>query len=352
MEYNHIERRKPYYPIGDGLREHLRKYSRLDNIDISYEDLTNFSELIPITDKNDEPTLWYSAIYPQSELDYLLQELPKVYERLMSEGISIPHLRCESIDYCSFGNSKPFRIKIVNEINDNHDYMYIKEADASRIYGLELEEIFSPNKVSFFVSGNTLVEEHIVGIPFDDFFLRNRNKRIENRLRLAKEFVKFNERCFARLLGDMRAYNFVVQITQDFDNVQYRLRAIDFDQQSYEGRKNIYLPQYYKDNLPLVELGQELLSYETAHQYRLEERAAMNKRYQSHRNRTRSILLCMSHCPISTTERISSLGEDLARFHEDELFLKFDSMGQILKLHLEILLDIEIPSEPESHHLT
>jgi hypothetical protein len=342
LEFNHIERRKPYYPISDDLREHLGKYSRLNEIDISYEDLKDFSELIPIMDKNDEPTLWYSALYPQSTLDYLLKEIPKVYEILMSEGVSIPHLRCESIDYCSFGNSKPFRIKIVNEINDNHDYMYIKEADASRIYGLELEEIFSPNKVHFFVCGNTLVEEHIVGIPFDDFFLRNRNRKIENRLRLAKEFVKFNERCFARLLGDMRAYNFVVQITQDFDNVQYRLRAIDFDQQNYEGRKNIYLPQYYKDNMPLVELGQELLSYETAHQYRLEERAAMNKRYQSHRNRTRSLIKCMSGFPISSPEKIKSLAEDLGRFHKDDRFASFTSMGQILEHHLENLLDIRI----------
>ena len=61
-------------------------------------------------------------------------------------------------------------------------------------------------------------------------------------------YVKFNERCFARLLGDMRSYNFVIDITPDIEDYQYRLRAIDFDQQSYEGRKNLYLPQFYKEN--------------------------------------------------------------------------------------------------------
>ncbi len=147
-------------------------------------------------------------------------------------------LAISSIEFCSFGNSKPFRIKVKNEINDNHDYFYIKKADASRVYGLELEEIFSPDKVSFVVSGNTMVVEHIVGIPCDEFVLKNENIKIENRLRFAKEFVKFNERCFTRLLGDMRAYNFIIEITQDFDNVQYRLRPIDFDQQNYEGRKS------------------------------------------------------------------------------------------------------------------
>ncbi|MEI2737209.1 MAG: hypothetical protein V9F01_00320 [Chitinophagaceae bacterium] len=33
------------------------------------------------------------------------------------------------------------------------------------------------------------------------------------------------------------------------------IRCIDFDQQSYEGRKNLYLPQFFKENYPFVELG-------------------------------------------------------------------------------------------------
>jgi hypothetical protein len=74
--------------------------------------------------------------------------------------------------------------------------------------------------------------------------------RIPTRSGLPKEFVKFNERCFVRLLGDMRSYNFVVNITPDIEDYQYRIRAIDFDQQSYEGRRNLYLPQFFKENLP------------------------------------------------------------------------------------------------------
>ena len=53
-----------------------------------------------------------------------------------------------------------------------------------------------------------------------------------NMIRFAKEFVKFNERCFVRLLGDMRSYNFVVNVIPDVEDFQYRVRAIDFDQQS------------------------------------------------------------------------------------------------------------------------
>ncbi|MEJ0106235.1 MAG: hypothetical protein WDO19_28415 [Bacteroidota bacterium] len=58
-------------------------------------------------------------------------------------------------------------------------------------------------------------EEHIPGIPGDVFIARMLDNPETNKTRLAKEFVKFNERCFVRLLGDMRSYNFVVDITPD-----------------------------------------------------------------------------------------------------------------------------------------
>ena len=94
-----------------------------------------------------------------------------------------------------------------------------------------------------------------------------------NIIRFAKEFVKFNERCFVRLLGDMRSYNFVVNITPDIDeDFQYRIRAIDFDQQCYEGRKNLYLPQYFKENKPFVDDSVKHLDKESIAQYQAEER--------------------------------------------------------------------------------
>ena len=141
------------------------------------------------------------------------------------------HLYVDRIDYCHFGNSKPFRVRIVNKLNDNYDYFYVKRTDASRVYGLELEYILSPNRINFFIDGNTLIEEHIPGIPGDKFMQTYTNSPSFNKVRIAKEFVKFNERCFVRLLGDMRSYNYVIDITPDFEDEQYRVRAIDFDQQ-------------------------------------------------------------------------------------------------------------------------
>ena len=69
-----------------------------------------------------------------------------------------------------------------------------------------------------------------------------------NKVRVAKEFVKFNERCFLRLLGDMRGVNYVVDVTPDFEEVQYRVRPIDFDQQSHHWRKQVYMPQAFPQN--------------------------------------------------------------------------------------------------------
>ena len=161
-------------------------------------------------------------------------------------------------------------------------------------------------------------------------------------MRFAKEFVKFNERCFTRLLGDMRAYNFVVEITQDFDNIQYRLRAMDFDQQSFEGRKNIYLPQYYTDNIAMVELAQELMSAETAEQYKRQERVAMRKRYLATKQKTKSLLRRMKNDNISTKENIQQLGKELSKFHKNDAFLELNSMGHILTLHLELQIGLTI----------
>jgi hypothetical protein len=342
MGFNNIEYKKPFYKIKGPLREHLKQYSRLEELPITYDDLLRYDDLIPIMDSDGKNTLWYAVMYRSDEVSFYQEALVQIYQLLISEGDDIPDLKIESIDFCSFGNSKPFRIKVVNEINDNHDFYYIKRADASRVYGLELEEIFSPDKVYYLVHKDTIVEDHIVGIPCDDFIRKKKNINIENRVRLAKEFVKFNERCFVRLLGDMRAYNFVVEITQDFDNVQYRLRAMDFDQQSYEGGKNIYKPQFYKDNIELVQLAQELMSTEMAEQYMRQERVAMKKRYLAARQRTKSLLRRMKRDRISTTENVVRLREDLAQFHRDDRFLVLNYMGEILTLHLELSLRIQL----------
>ena len=261
----------------------------------------------------------------------------KIYAILKTEGdfSFTSHLDVARIDYCTFGNSHPFRIRIVNKYNDNYDHYYIKIADASRIYGLELEHILSPNRITFFTDRNTLVEEHIPGIPGDIFIKHQMNTPETNKIRLAKEFVKFNERCFVRLLGDMRSYNFVVDITPDVEDYQYRIRCIDFDQQSFEGRKNLYLPQFFKENFPLVNLCLTHLNKESIEQYQFEERTMITFRLASSRYRIKELLDIMTLDEISTAPKIAQLKAELGEYLHTNVYNKCTSMGDIVKTHLK-----------------
>jgi hypothetical protein len=268
---------------------------------------------------------------------YIRAGLVKMYAILKTEGdLSFSkHLDVARVDFCSFANSSPFRIRIVNKFNDNYDHYYIKQADASRIYGLELEHLLSPNRIHFFTHQQTLIEEHIPGIPGDIFIQNYLQEPITNRIRFAKEFVKFNERCFVRLLGDMRSYNFVVDITPDIEDFQYRIRAIDFDQQSYEGRKNLYLPQFFKENKPFVDICIKYLNIDSISQYQTEERTMMAFRVASSRFRLMYLLNVMAKDLISTPEKLNQLREELAAEFHSSVFLKCRSMGQLVKRQLK-----------------
>jgi hypothetical protein len=179
------------------------------------------------------------------------------------------------------------------------------------------------------------VEEHIPGIPGDVFIQQMMHDAHTNKIRLAKEFVRFNERCFVRLLGDMRSYNFVIDITPDIEDFQYRIRAIDFDQQSYEGRKNLYLPQFFKENYPFVDLCLKHLNRETIAQYQAEERTMITFRLASSRYRIKELLDIMARDHISTPEKIEQLKLELNAHFQTTIFSKCQSMGQVVKLHLK-----------------
>jgi hypothetical protein len=330
-------RKKPMFPVSEKLRNYLRLHGREIKLPVSYKDLLRITYAIPVLDKAGNDTLWETVIYDMKDWQFIRDGLVKIYAILKTEGdlTFTKHLDVARVDYCTFGNSHPFRIRIVNKYNDNYDHYYIKQADASRIYGLELEHILSPNRITFFTGDDTLVEEHIAGIPGDVFINSYLGQPETNKIRFAKEFVKFNERCFVRLLGDMRSYNFVVDVTPDIEDVQYRIRAIDFDQQSYEGRKNFYLPQFFKENATLVALSGNSLNEESIIQYQTEERTMMAFRLASTRYRLMELLSIMSHDPISTMEKVRQLGEELAAAFNKPAFRKCQSMGQIVKLHLK-----------------
>ncbi len=337
-----ISKRKPAFSINDDLSDYLGRFGRQKSLPLKYTDLLNTHERLPLLDDNGEDTFWQVMLYSPNTMNYYDKALTQIYALLKMNGdlSFVNHLFIERIDFCSFGNSKPFRIKIVNQLNDNYDYFYIKTADSSRICGLELEDLLSPNRLNFIVDevSSTLVEEHIIGIPGDMFIQNYLDRPTCNRVRLAKEFIKFNERCFVRLLGDMRSYNYVVDITPDFDNEQYRVRAIDFDQQCYEGKKNIYLPQFFKENFSIVKFVIEHISRETIYQYQLEERVLMTRRLESSYQQIKQLINCIDNEGEQSKLKVEQLKKELNQHHSTTSFSSCTRMSEVLELQLSILL--------------
>lgn len=340
-----ISKKKLIYPISNGLREYLRKYGREVDFPIHYADLLRYSSSIPLYDYKGNDTLWETVLFSESDREEIHYNVKKIYSLLKAEGdMSVmEHLYIDRIDLCVYGNTQPFRVRIVNKINDNFDYFYVKNADASRVYGLELEHLLSPNRINYLVHLNTLIEEHIAGIPGEQFMRQYVTDKVLNPIRLAKEFVKFNERCFVRLLGDMHSSNFVVDITPDFEEIHYRIRAIDFDQQSYEGKKSIYLPQYFRQNNALIQLGIKHITPESMAQYQREERALIATRLKSSPTEIEDLLKSLEEDTISTPENIDSLKKELAKHYQNPDFLKCTKMGQILRISLEQVLKKQNP---------
>jgi hypothetical protein len=332
--------KKPTYPINSFLLDYLGRYDRISRVPIVYDDLLRFSGSISVFDKNNQDTLWIRVYYNEYERNEIDLTLKKIYSLLHSDGNVgiIKYLNVDSIDFCTFGNSQPFRIKVRNILNDNYTHFYVKKADASRVYGLELEHILSPDKINFLVYQDTLIEEHIMGIAGDVFIKSHLEMCNETeKSQIAKEFVKFNERSMIRLLGDMRAYNYVIIPIHDFDQVVFRIRAIDFDQQCYEGNFKVYRPQFFKENYPMVKLVKEKLENSSIDQYKHEERAVLAKRIISAENRIKRLMRIMRNDTISTEEHVAQLKKELYSYTHDLNFKKAKSMGDIMSAAFEFI---------------
>ncbi|MAZ41270.1 MAG: hypothetical protein CMB93_00585, partial [Flammeovirgaceae bacterium] len=155
-----ISKKKIAYPISALLRSYLKKYRKDIYLPITYQDLLRYNNSIPLYDSKGVDTLWETVFFPQDEMQEIHFALKTIYAIMQSGGdVSVmKHLFVDRIDLCIYGNTKPFRIRMVNKINDNFDYFYIKHADASRVYGLELEDLLAPNRMRFLINAETLIE--------------------------------------------------------------------------------------------------------------------------------------------------------------------------------------------------
>lgn len=332
--------KKKYYEINETLFHYLEKYKRTTKTNVFYDDLLRFQGSVVVYDTNGEDTLWVRVYYNEYEKAEIDLSLKKIYTLLHSDGdeSKIQFLNVDHIDFCTFGNSKPFRIKVRNILNDNYTHFYIKKADASRIFGLELEDIISPNRINFLVFKNTLIEEHIVGIPGDAFLEKQlKNCTESEKSQIAKEFVKFNERCMIGLLGDMRSYNFVVIPIYDYDHLVFKIRAIDFDQQCYEGSFKLYKPHLFKENMKFSQMVSEKLEKNSIEQYQNEERSVMVKRMVGSEKRLNDLLKAMKSMELSSPEKLEQLKKEIYQFTKDVNFKKAASMGEVIESALNFL---------------
>ncbi|OZC02887.1 hypothetical protein [Rubricoccus marinus] len=350
---NLISRKKPTYPVSDYLADYLGSYGRLATDSrasgargVTYDDLMRFAGQIPLYDELGGDTLWSTVYYGPSEQAEIHDALRATYALLKSDGdlSTVEHLYIDRVDLCHYGNTLPLRVRIVNRLNENFDYFYVKRADANRVYGLDLEHVLSPNRINFYVRidgpsvrEQTLVEEHVVGLPGDAFIRDALPSGRFDQVRLAKEFVKFNERCFVRLLGDMHAGNWVMDVTPDFEKLHYRMRPIDFDQQSHHPTRRVYLPQFFPQNNAVIAFGLKHLTETTVDQYQREERALIAGRLRVSQARYRALMDVMREDLISDPSNVRELGAALARHYHDDAFTQALTMGDLVYHSLELL---------------
>ena len=334
MEEKLISRKKPFFELSKELSKYLKDYHRWVSLTLSYSDLRRYIGATTIYDNKERDTLWVRVFYSPSEQIEIEYTLKRLYNLLHSDGreSNLPYLNVDTIDYCTFGNSHPFRVKIRNVLNDNYTYFYLKRTDASRAFGLEFEHMLSPHNLNYLVNDDILIEEHIIGIPGDVFIEEYLGKCTDSeKAQIAKEYVKFNERSMIRLLGDMRAYNYVIIPTHDFDHVVYKIRAIDFDQQSFEGKFMVYRPQFFKENFPLMDLVRSKFTKNSINQYKTEERSIVAKRIISSGARLKKIIDVMKTCTVTTSDNLERLKSEIYSFTKDETFVLSSSMGDIIE---------------------
>lgn len=337
---------KESFPISEGLSEYLKKNKRDIELPILYNDLINYSYANALKDKTGKWTYWENAVYPPDQLQLINAGLIKTYQLIKNFDATnlVTECKIERIDFCEFGNSTPFRVKIVNLANGEIDFFYIKLADASRVYGLELEHLLTSNAINFLCHKNTLVEEHIEGMAGDDFLQKNKPfNEVEEKM-IAKEFIRFCESCFVRLLGDMRCYNFVINSISNNSSPQYFIRAIDFDQQCYEGRLSFYLPQLYKENEWYVEMVMKHLGKDEIAQIQKIELEEMANRIKNISTRLTELLGSMGKDELSENHKIRLLKGELNDHFKTLNFASCSTMGAIVKEQLRQGLQMEFDS--------
>ena len=329
--------RKPSFPINAPLRSYLARCRRELEIPVTYARLENFQESLPLADANGRDTLWETVLYSPNEMEALKVDLKYVYALLKVHGdLSV-------MDHLYIDRDRLLQLRQLAAVPDPDRQQHQREPrlllrqEGRRLARLrpgagapavaQPAQLRHPRRRRWSRSTSPACRATSSSANWLD------NREIKP-VRIAKELVKFNERCFIRLLGDMRSYNFVFVLTPDFEGWQVRIRAMDFDQQSYHGRRTFYLPQFFKENLSLVQFCTSLLDITTSRQYQREERTLLLQRADASQQRLDLLLDAMSGDVIAPEANVITLREGLAEHFGADSYLKCESMAAIVRENL------------------
>lgn len=98
------------------------------------------------------------------------------------------------------------------------------------------------------------------------------------------------------------------------------------------------MPQFFKENRPFVELAMRYLNPEVVKQYQQEERALIARRIKTQRHRIKDLRDVIRTDKVSTPEKVTQLGSELAQHYNDAVFARCTTMGEIIERSLKRLL--------------
>jgi hypothetical protein len=323
---------KESYPVHPAFADYLQQYHRDVALPLSYQDLLHYRYTDALKDDTGKHTHWERVVYDDSFQMELEQKMITCWELLHPFSNQQQAIAINAIDFCEYANSMPFRITVELADGTLH-FFYIKLADASRVLGMELEHLLTDNKITFLYHRQTLIETHIEGMPGDECIQQFSNANDSNQKTLAQAFIEFNENCFMRLLGDMRSYNFVVNTLPHSSHI----RAIDFDQQCYEGRLKFYFPRFYKENVQLVNWCDQYFTEDA--QLHIKKAARLNfvKTYTDNASRVNDLLQALLHAEISEPYKVLQLKNDLEIAFGKNAYRACTTMASVLQLHFNLL---------------
>jgi predicted transcriptional regulator len=98
------------------------------------------------------------------------------------------------------------------------------------------------------------------------------------------------------------------------------------------------MPQYFKQNYAMIQMGMKYLTAESVKQYQAEERTLIANRLREEKSRMHDLIDTMKKDTLSLHTNLELLKQDLTRHYKNTKFLNCKSMGEVVELSLKLVL--------------